>query len=429
MDYETTIVAVSSPQGNSSRALIRVTGSNAFKHINSVGLEVEARTLKLGRLRIGTLELPVLVGGFAETASYTGQETVEIQLPNNQHLIEKVIHLLILETNGRLAIAGEFTARAFFNGKLTLTQAEGVCATISANNNAELQGAALLRNGSFAKVIEPISDELTRSLSLVEAGIDFTDEEDVVAIQDEDLLNSIRACINNIQGVLDHKISMEMLRELPLVVIAGLPNAGKSTLFNALLGKRRVVISSKAGTTRDSIAEPAMFSGKEAMLVDIAGFDTPIDAIEASAQQHAAKSVKDADLILYCVSPLQQIPESSEACEKTIIVHTMSDLPNAHQNAICAGLDLPLICLKDLIASKLSSNPKPHQDALALMPRHEQNLFAALESLQRATEDLSTRELVADSCRSALNEIGSITGQVTPDEVLGKVFSSFCIGK
>ena len=426
MDLDTTIVAVSSPLGQSSKAIIRATGTGVFKNVEQLGLHVCSSQLVVGRLKVDSQLLPVLVGGFSSGASYTGQETLEIQCPNNQTLIKRVMKVILQATGGRLATAGEFTARAFFNGRLTLTQAEGVCATISANNDAELRGASLLRDGALAMLIEPIALELTTSLSLVEAGIDFTDEEGVVAIESSDLQTSIERCIDGVNCILEGKISMASLRQLPQVVIAGAPNAGKSTLFNALVGKRRVVVTSVAGTTRDAIVEPALFVDKEALLIDIAGLETSTGAIETAAQNQAQCSIDQAEVVLFCIAPNEHI---SKVNAKTLIVHTKGDLTDSHDDAICATRDTGIEELKKRIAAQLQSMPNPHQDALALLPRHEQHLQEALSCLHTAKKDVTTEELVANSLRAALNEIGSITGQVTPDEVLGHVFASFCVGK
>ena len=162
MDFESTIVAVSSPSGKSSHALLRASGSRAWSGAKKLGLQVESRKLKEGTITIDENDLPVLVGAFPANTSFTGQDTVEIQLVNNKTLVKKVLKKLVTATGGRFAEAGEFTARAFLNGNISLSSAEGVCATISANNEAELRGAALLRGGALAKATEPIASEITR---------------------------------------------------------------------------------------------------------------------------------------------------------------------------------------------------------------------------------------------------------------------------
>ncbi len=269
------------------------------------------------QLQVGENKLPVLVSAFKKNASYTGDDLVEIQFAGNPALATRLIRLFVDATDGREATAGEFTARAFFSGRITLAQAEGVSATISASNNAELAGAALLREGVLSKLTDPMTIRLTRTLALIEAGIDFTDEEDVEAISKEKLLAELRETKDGIQSLIDHSIPMSALRNLPRVVLAGKPNAGKSTLFNALVGKQRVVVDAESGTTRDAIEEEVTFGSTKTVLVDVAGIEVCDDEISSSAQIAAQHALDTADLILWCVAPDNEIPAESE---RTIVV-------------------------------------------------------------------------------------------------------------
>lgn len=427
MDLDTTIVAVSSPRGNSSRALLRITGDNVFESVKRLGIVPKNRQLVTGRLDLPEGSLPILCLTFPASSSYTCQDTIELSIPNNQFLISSVLQRLVEETGGRLAGAGEFTARAFFNGRMTLSEAEGVCASISANNDGELRGAALLRKGTLNGLVSPLSENISKTLSLVESGIDFTDEDGVVAITEEHLLGSIDQVSSAIQSILNGKISMATLQHLPHVVLAGKPNAGKSTLFNALLGYKRVVVSAVSGTTRDVIQEPVWFGNKEAKLTDIAGFEDPNNSLSASVQRSAKRILENADVVIWCVAPEQPPPAR---LDNTIIVHTKSDLCNgSKQLAVCAISGEGVEQLKSTVENMLSSAPSPSEDALAILPRHEQYLQIALSSLLEAKDNFTVSELCANSLRETLNALGSITGTVTPDEILGEVFSTFCVGK
>lgn len=430
MELETTIVAVSSAQGSSPRALIRASGPTVFDSVERIGIQWSARQCTTCTVLLPEGPLPVLALAFPAASSFTGQDTIEIELPNNSVLLQSTLNELMKVTEGRHAQAGEFTARAFFNGKLSLSEAEGVCATISAQNDGELCGATLLREGALHLLVASLSEKILRSLSLVEAGIDFTDEEDVVAISDEDLLESIHSALHTIHEIVDGKISMSTLQHLPRVVIAGLPNAGKSTLFNALLGHTRVVVSDVVGTTRDAIGEPAWFGNKEAMLIDIAGLEHATDQFSETIQSTAQKTLLQADLVLWCVAPGDVSPSLEN---NTIIVYTKSDLQRRKNEPNICALSGVSMCgveqLKCEIEQRLFSIPIPSEDALALLPRHESHLQEAMQSLQMAEANCSVRELAAASLRDSLNSIGSISGNVTPDDVIGEVFSSFCIGK
>jgi tRNA modification GTPase len=345
---------------------------------------------------------------------------------NNKSLVDEVIKTLVKKTQGRLAEAGEFTARSFMNGNISLSAAEGVCASISASNDRELQGAALLRDGALAKLVEQITLELTRTLSLVEAGIDFTDEEDVVAITDKALLSALEQNIQTVNNILQNKISMVQLRDLPNVVLAGKPNAGKSTLFNALLEKERSVTSSVSGTTRDAIVEQVHFGSKEALLVDVAGHETLDTELGISMQKAANNAINNADLLLWCVAPYD---DDSEKPKNSLVVFTKGDMKGAKKEAISATTGAGIQELKEKIHSLLAQSPSLKPDTLALLARHELFLQKTLQSLYEAKNHLQTPELVATSLRESLNSIGAITGQVTPDEIIGEVFSTFCVGK
>jgi tRNA modification GTPase len=427
MDLETTIVAVSSPSGNSARSFIRATGKNLFRSVEQIGIPYMLRRITCCTLSILEGELPVLILAFPSSSSCTGQDTIEIELPNNEFLVKSVLRTLIEVTSGRYAEAGEFTARAFFNGKMSLSEAEGICATISASNDGELRGATLLRCGTLNTVVSSISEKLVKCLALVEAGIDFTDEEDVVAISDEELFESIQNATESIQFIVDGRITMATLKYLPHVVISGPPNVGKSTLFNALLGRTRVVVSEIVGTTRDAIHEPVWFGDKEAMLIDIAGLEDTVNQISKSAQLTAHKMIEQADLVLWCVAPDDGDPKMKK---NTIVVHTKSDLQSdGDGHNVCAVTGDGIELLKRDIEQQLFLVPIPSEDAIALLPRHEEHLQDALCALQLAERNCIVRELAAASLRDALNAIGSISGNVTPDDVIGEVFSSFCIGK
>lgn len=263
-------------------------------------------------------------------------------VPGNPALVQRVIATLLTHENVRLATPGEFSARAYLNGKLTLAQAEGIAATIAARTDAELAAAEALLSGGTGRVFAHWADELTTLLALVEAGIDFTDQEDVVPIAPDDLVRRLTTLAHALADHLGSVRGGEHRDTLPVVALAGPPNAGKSTLFNALLGRRRAVVSPIAGTTRDVLAERLDLSGDAPgadpiMLLDLAGLDaspewaagdSAANAIDADAQARAREALTHADIIIHC-DPTGRfdtaIPGSTE--RPTIRARTKSDLP------------------------------------------------------------------------------------------------------
>lgn len=426
MDLDSTIIAISSAHGYANRVLVRMSGPSAFSGIKKLGALPQCGSIISCSIDVGKNKLPVLLGAFAKNASYTGDELIEIQCVGNPLLARRLVSLCVEATGGREATAGEFTARAFFSGRISLAQAEGVSATISASNNAELSGAALLREGVLSKLTEPITEKLTRTLALVEAGIDFTDEEDVEAISLTKLNTELNKASVTLSSIIDRAIPMSSLRHLPKVVLAGKPNAGKSTLFNYLVGKQRVVVNEESGTTRDAIEEQVVFGSTNALLVDIAGLDVCDNEVSNATQITAQNAIDHADLVLWCVGPEDREPETNT---QTIVVKTKADLRVHKTNAVCGTTGAGIEHLRKEVAVFLQNNCSVGLGATALLPRHEKLLEVALGFVTDAKSNSHTAELCAACIRESLQALGKITGHVSPDDVLEHVFSSFCVGK
>ena len=404
--------------------------------------------LHRGRMHLGEGELAVLVLCFRGPRSYTGEDALELQLPGNPVLLERVVDALIGAGRGagldvRRAEPGEFTARAFLNGRLSLTEAEGVAATIAARSDAELRAAGLLTGGALGALATALAEALAQALALVEAGIDFTDQEDVVTIAPDELARKLASLQERIETHLARAVGTEQLEAIPWVVLSGQPNAGKSTLFNALLGRRRAVVSATAGTTRDVLAEPLRIETAqgpaEVMLVDLAGADDQMNAPwERLARQAAVEARRRAELIVHCV-PVDA-PTDAPAPPAALVVPTKADLdPHAAPEAVSARTGHGLEALRRQIAQRLAARTVSlAADALALRPRHETLLRSAAAHLAearalvgpaRGARALDQPELVAAALRLALDDLGQLAGRITPDDVLGRIFASFCIGK
>jgi len=479
VDPSSTIIAIASPPGRSPRAIIRLSGTHTLNLISSASdlPSTSPRGLHRLRLSLKTIALPTLALTFPAPHSYTGEDAAELFPPGNPDLLERIINELI-ETAAthnfpvRRAEPGEFTARAFFNNKLTLPQAEGVAATIAARSDAELRAAAQLRHGSLGTLAHSLADNLASALALVEAGIDFTDQEDIHPIPPALLLSHIENLITTLDNHLTHSIGSEQLSHLPTVVLVGPPNAGKSTLFNTLLGRPRAVISSTPGTTRDILAEPLTLptphGPAEVMLIDLAGLDeATADAMNELMQTQAREAINQADLILQCVPPDYSSPASSlPPTAPTITIHTKSDLlPHAKQTILEPSVKATIFVsaqsgggidqLRQHITNQLADRAVSlTADCLALQPRHEACLRNARKHLEEARAfiipdkthgsplpgarlpevrlpgvRLPGVELIAASLRAALDELCALSGEIAPDDILGRIFANFCIGK
>lgn len=459
-----TILAVSSPPGRSPRALIRLSGNAAHDAARSLLLDPlpAPGALVPCRLRLPAStnappgELPALVAVFASPRSYTGEDAIELQVPGHPALLDRLLHALIRHDPQclRLAEPGEFTFRAFTLGKIDLTQAEGVAATITAVSDGQLEAARMLREGSLSRLAESLVHDLADSLALVEAGIDFTDQDDVVPIAAAALDDRLTDLRRRLDDLLRHSRSWGALEALPRVVLTGPPSSGKSTLFNALLGRSRAVTSPTPGTTRDALEEPLRLSppdgpATEIMIVDMAGLDAPATALDQQVQDAARRQLQRADLLLLIDDGhppgIDLAALAAMAPCPRLRVRTKSDLaPPSPAGTPCdlsvsavtgQGLDL----LRRRIAAEVGDRAVSVQaHMLALQPRHESALRHAAAELeqalamlepQRTTPGLAHAELIAGVLRLALDELAALGGRMTPDDVLGRVFATFCVGK
>ncbi len=454
MDTTAVILAVASPPGRSLRGIVRASGPACFALLEPHLQGPWSRAVRLTRLRVTGLELSCIANIFEAPRSYTGEDSVEIQIPGNTALLTRVIETL-LESGQRRGLevrraeAGEFSARAFLNGRLSLTEAEGVAATIAARSDAQLRAAGLLATGALSRLAHELSDTLAGALALVEAGIDFTDQEDVVAIAPRELLDTLVAPRDRVETLLARSVGTEQLEAIPWVVLTGDPNAGKSTLFNALLGHTRAVVGDVPGTTRDVLTEPLTIRTPhglaEVMLVDLAGTDAGDSLLNQEMQSAARQAIDRAELVIHCLPCARGSaaggPAPASRSDREILVRTKSDLAPApdHGIAVSAVSGTGIATLLDGIAGRLADRAVSlAADALALEPRHETALRSAQRNLNDAIElvkpardqrQLPQPELAAASLRLALDDLAMLTGDVTPDDVLGRIFTTFCVGK
>jgi len=368
-------------------------------------------------------------------ASYTGEDTAEIVLPANALLVDEVIDAILGHTDVRRAGAGEFTARAYLSGRLSLDEAEGVAQLIGATNEAELAAASRVLSGAAGDRARELADEVARLLALVEAGVDFTDQEDVVPIAPAELRDAIARVLSAIGSDSSGSASSGVFR----AVLVGPPSAGKSTLFNALLGKERSMTDPAPGTTRDVIAEPLEIGHADIELCDLPGLDTePGDPIAVEMQAAARRAIDGADLILACD------PEGRwgfiDGSRPALRIRTKLDEHGARDVplAVCALDGAGLDALRRAIADAALGRGAPTAGAseLSVAPRHRRaaheaagSLRAAVQLLEHDTDSITEPELVAGELRLALDRLGEITGRITPDDVIGRVFASFCVGK
>lgn len=392
------------------------------------------------------LRIPVLVMRAIAPRTFTGQDTLELLLPAQIHLVQRVMHALCTFTGVRHAHPGEFSARAYLSGKMSLDQAQHVGALIAAQRDDELRAADLLRTGEPGLHARRWAEEIAEILALIEAGIDFADQDDVVAITVPERQRRIDQLLTLItdQTAVEHGAAATA-RAQPRVILWGAPNSGKSTLFNALLGRTRAVASPIAGTTRDILEEewePAL--GEHVTLADLAGVAEidPRDALDALAQQAAIRALNGADVILWCDPTgafTTAVAPPSGPGTRIIRIRTMADLPRSaspttEDLAVCGldgwHLDHLASAVHQAIAGDAASIGESRGAAqVRLIPRHRAAVQLTLRRLIDAQNHASSDEVCATALRAALDALGEITGDISPDEILSRVFARFCIGK
>jgi len=445
-----TIAANCTAPGHSTRAMIRVSGPDARLCAHTCcDLELTHRGVFNARLDLGDdRSLPLILLWYPAPTSYTGEDTIELILPGNPALITRVLDRLLSIQDIIHAQPGEFSARAYLNHRLTLQQAEGIALRIAAEHEDTLAAAASLLDGSYGHQCERWAQEAATLLALVEAGVDFSDQEDVIPIAPIELAHRLEALGKQIADQLGSARGDRVETGQARAVLVGSPNAGKSSLFNALIGQRRAVVSDRAGTTRDAIVEPMDLSrfvpgAGTVELVDLAGLDTadePIDELDALAQDRAMGMIDQADAIIWCDPRGRFDPAriALPASTPVIRVRTKSDLPsNVRQSealAVCALDGTALGALRRAIADATTRRrgagvgvfvPR-HRRALADAARGIADALARLDADKRIIEE---PELVAIGLRSALDALGELIGEISPDDVLGRVFATFCVGK
>jgi tRNA modification GTPase len=446
-----TIVAISSSVGPAARMIVRLSGPQATtiaQHVLTEPYNFPASAA--ARLRFRVRDLPSFPGwlySFRSPKSVTGEDVIELHIPGNPLLARMLLDDLI-KHGARQADPGEFTARAYFNGRIDLAQAEGVAATIAAQSDAQLQAARQLLGGELARRLRPAMDSIAETLGLVEVGIDFS-EEDVTFLSSEQIVARLDSADRALDDLLRDSARFEDITHEPQIVLVGRPNAGKSTLLNALAGEERAIVSPVAGTTRDAIWAHVTLPHGVVRIIDVAGieksasdrqchFSGTVSAkaqIDHQMQQRAQQTLETADRIILVIDPFDSSPPPNFSRMPDLIVYTKSDLSasaaavhnSVSVSALTGGRMTELCQQLDRLAFEREGG-----QALTLNSRHLQCIATARDAIARARELAQSnvgQELLAMELREALDTVGQILGQVTPDDVLGRVFAAFCIGK
>ena len=454
MNIYDTIVAQSTAYGESAIAIIRLTGKDAIKIANKVFPNKDLNKVKSHTIHFGDIihkdEVidEVLVSVFKAPNSYTKENLIEISCHGSSYIIKKIITITI-NLGARIANKGEFTFRSFINGNMDLSQAEAVADIISSNSKNSHKLAINHIKGVFSNKIKELRKDLIDFSSLLELELDFS-EEDVEFANRKKLNETVNEIIDYSDIIIDSFKLNNVIKDGINVIILGKPNVGKSTILNALLNEEKAIISDIPGTTRDIIEDTITIGGNIVRFIDTAGIRNTIDKIEKIGIEKALKKTKEASIILYIidlnVSNIKSIKSELESKflkdKNVLIIGNKGDLKikddvktyfKNKKHLIISGIkEKDILKLKKLIENYINLNLIREESSIMINERHYQLLKKVKNSLINVKNNIknkSNTDLLAMDVKYALNYLGEITGEITNDEILGNIFSRFCIGK
>ena len=440
-----TICAIATPPGRGGIGVVRVSGSQA-SDIGEALLKKTPIARQAQYVTVRTAEGDVIDQGlalfFPGPNSFTGENVLELQLHGSPIVLEQAIAAAVV-AGARRAEPGEFSQRAFLNDKIDLAQAEAIADLIAATSEQAARAAQRSLEGQFSKRVHALAEAITHLRVWVEAALDFPDE-DIDFLADGKVLNATDELIEQTKELLAQAEAGRLLNDGIRIAIVGKPNAGKSSLFNALVQRDSAIVTDIPGTTRDVLRETVHFAGIPAMLADTAGLRETDDVVELEGVKRAQAELESADLVLWVVDASQADAEQATlpAASAPVIrvdnkIDCLAQKPVLQKNhvAVSARTGEGLQYLDAAVTQALGVNLDANQESsgeFSARARHVEQIAQCLNHLTMGREQLvsfNTGELLAEELRQAANALGEITGRLHSDELLGRIFSSFCIGK
>ncbi|MEO7120093.1 MAG: tRNA uridine-5-carboxymethylaminomethyl(34) synthesis GTPase MnmE [Ginsengibacter sp.] len=455
-EWNDTIVALATPPGVSAIGIIRLSGNKSFQIINNIfpskDISIQLpNTLHVGYLKDGEVILDeVVISIFKCPASYTGEDIIEVSCHGSPYVQQQILQTLI-RRGARLAKAGEFTQRAFLNGKLDLTQAEAVADLIASNTTASQNAALKNMRGGFSRILKSMRERLINFSALIELELDFS-EEDVEFADRKKFLDLLEEISEMVQNLLASFTLGNVIKNGVSVAIIGSPNAGKSTLLNTLLNENRALVSEIAGTTRDTIEEVININGILFRLIDTAGIrEHSTDIIENMGVLKSKEKIQQSDIVLYLfdinistnneiISFVQEIKKQNDN-----VISVANKIDNADKKLmekceetlpgtifISAKMDIGIERIKARLFDNVAGNTSLSENVIITNTRHYSALKeveVCLNAIKSGIKINITGDLLSSDIRRCLHYLGEITGEISNEDMLDYIFSKFCIGK
>ena len=457
MMNDETIIALATPSGMGAISVIRISGSKAISITeklfkpkgNKILSKQKSHTVHLGNLMKNNFVLDeVLVTIFFGPNSYTGEDTIEISCHGSTYIQQKIIDLYI-ENGIRVASPGEFTLRAFLNGKMDLNQAEAVADLIASENEGSHNLAIQQMKSGFSNDLKKLRSELLHFSSMIELELDFS-QEDVEFAERNEFKKLVNKITKELGDLINSFSSGNVLKNGIAVAIAGKPNAGKSSLLNTLLNEDKAIVSNIPGTTRDSIEDSLIIDGIKFRFTDTAGLRKTDDIIESKGIEKTKEKIRQAKILIYLFdindTNLGEISSDLESFKRkdlsVILVRNKIDLEIASKNLFKELKNLKFLEISandnnsiNILKNKLLDEVNilnPHTDTIVSNSRHYQALINAMTAIKDVSNGLESNisgDLLSIDIRKSIEHLAEITGEITNDDVLGNIFSNFCIGK
>jgi len=462
MTHDDTIIALATPSGAGAIAVVRISGNDAieicsrsFKSVSGKDLNKQkTHTIHLGHIIDNDRTIDeVLVSVFKTPNSYTGENVVEISSHGSPYIQQEIIQLF-LRNGCRMASAGEFTLRAFLNGKLDLSQAEAVADLIASDNEASHQVAMQQMRGGFSSEIAKLREELLNFASLIELELDFA-EEDVEFADRKQFKELIERITFVLKRLIDSFAVGNVIKNGIPVAIVGEPNVGKSTLLNALLNEDRAIVSEIAGTTRDTIEDEISIGGIGFRFIDTAGIRETKDVVESIGIKKTYEKIDQSQVVIYLFDASKSIDRLDDVLleigkiknkypQKPLLIlsNKIDQLDNMQLKTLQATIpEVKLLSAKtgigveeltNALLNLINTGALRNNETIVTNTRHYDALLKAFEEIHKVKEGLDTGlsgDLLAIDIRQALYHFGEITGEITNDDLLGNIFANFCIGK